>query len=586
MSTAQGFQGLSITGCQWRAAEIDEAAATALSTQLDLPPLVARALVWRGMRELADAERFLNTSLSSIPDPGDMLNMSAACAVIVEALKKGDPIRIVGDYDCDGTTGLITLLQTFRLINPQAAKKISYHVPDREREGYGLNPDIIERAAVEGVKVLISVDIGITAHREWELAHARGIKGICIDHHTILGSSAPANAIVLCPKQAGCPYPEKDLAACGISLQLARALLADHPRRDTILQSLCKLVAIGTVSDMVPLRSLSNRAIVQEGLRGLNTGSTNKGLDALLEIAGLSEHQITTYDLGFKLGPRINAAGRMDGSTLQVIELLDATTRENARVLAAQIDELNRQRQAAQQWLVDELLEVIEQQSSNDRVFVFGGEHEKGWHQGVVGIAAAKIVERYGRPALVCAIRNGMAHGSARSIKKFNIVQALEAVADGLLVKYGGHAMAAGFVLPADRIGELQTRLNDYARTTLVNQDLIPIRSYEAELTTADISLELIKTLAGLEPHGVDNPRPTFIIKGRLIEARPVGNKHLRLRLIGPGPALDAIWWYRGELYEKLRLGGNVVLLGKLEINEWNGIKKPQLNVDDLYRIN
>src|SRR6185369_11885418 len=262
--------------------------------------------------------------------------------------------------------------------------------------------------------------------------------------------------------------------------------------------------------------------------------------------------------------------------------LLDAATREHARELATQIDEFNRQRQVAQQWLVDELLEAIEQKGNDDPVFVFGGEHEQGWHQGVVGIAAAKIVERYGRPALVCSIRNGMAHGSARSIKQLNIVTALEAVAEGVLVKFGGHAAAAGFTLPASQIDQLRRRINQYARQTLAGQDLVLTRTYEGELTPSDITLNLINTLSALEPHGVENPKPSFIVKGRLIDVRPVGGKHLRMRLMGKGPTLDAIWWQRGEFYERLRLGCNVALLGKLEINEWNSTRKPQLNVEDL----
>lgn len=586
MQNIAEFSGLSITNCRWIAAKVDKEKAQELSNKLHIHPIVASALTWRGLSDFTKAEYFISASLSNIPDPNQMLNMDKAKIVLLEAIQKGTPIRIVGDYDCDGTTGLITLLQAFRLVNPAATKNISYHVPDRERDGYGLNPGIIEKAAADGVKILISVDIGITAHSEWTMAKEKGLTGICIDHHTVLGSRAPENAIVLCPKQAGCEYPEKDLAACGISLQLSRVLLNDHKNRDAILQSLCKLVAIGTISDMVPLSSYSNRAIVQAGLRGLNSGSPNKGLDALLGISGLHNHKITSYDLGFKLGPRINAAGRMDGTTLQVISLLDSTNKEDAWSIATQIDEFNRQRQAAQQWLIEQILKKTEQEGCQDLVYVFGGEHEEGWHQGVVGIAAAKIVERYGRPALVCSIRNGIAHGSARSIKPFNIVQALEAISDGLLIKFGGHTAAAGFSLEASRLGELHRRINAYALKTLSSEDLIHTRTYEGELAPTEITVELIKTLALLEPHGIENPRPSFIVRGRLIEVRIIANKHLRLRIAGRGPSLEAIWWHHSDFYDQLKVGTNIALLGKIEINEWNGSQKPQLNVDDLYLLN
>ncbi len=580
------FTGSSITNCQWQSANVDEEKVKSLSSKLHINPIVARALVWRGLEDFSKAQNFISASLNNIPDPIGMLNMDEAQHTLFSALQKGTPIRIVGDYDCDGTTGLITLLQTFRLLNPSSTKNISYHVPDREKDGYGLNPGIVEQAEADGIKILISVDIGITAHKEWELAKSKGITGICIDHHTILGSNAPQDAIVLCPKQAGCPYPEKDLAACGISLQLARVLLKEHKNQEAILQSLCKLVAIGTISDMVPLSSYANRAIVQAGLRGLNTGSTNKGLDALLGISGLHNHKITSYDLGFKLGPRINAAGRMDGSTLQVVSLIDAISKEDAWQMATKIDELNHQRQAVQQWLVEKILKKIEQEDYEGLVYVLGGEHEDGWHQGVVGIAAAKIVDRYGRPTLVCSIRDGIAHGSARSIKNFNIVKALEAVADNLLIKYGGHSAAAGFSLPANKLGELRERINAHAAKVLSQDDLIHTRTYEGELSPMDVNLDLIKTLALLEPHGIENPRPSFIVRGRLIETRVIANKHLRLRIAGKGPSIEAIWWHHSDLYDQLRVGKNVALLGKLEINEWNGSQKPQINIDDLYLLN
>jgi single-stranded-DNA-specific exonuclease len=334
---------------------------------------------------------------------------------------------------------------------------------------------------------------------------------------------------------------------------------------------------------MVPLKSYSNRAIVQTGIRGLSLGSSNKGLRALLEVSGLFDQKVSSYDLGFRLGPRINAAGRMDGSTLQVIELLDCETLEDARLLANQIDELNRQRQIVQQLLVDRLLEILEHQGSNDLVYVFGGAHEEGWHQGVLGIAAAKLVERYGRPALVCSIRNGLAHGSARSVKNFDIVKALEAVSPDLLLKFGGHAAAAGFTLPATKLDLLRERINRYASAAFSNADLVPVRIFEAELTPNDVTFDLIKDLSRLEPHGIENPKPLYVIRGKVVEMRIVGGKHLRMRLSARGPVLDAIWWHRSEFMERFKIGSNIAVLGRLEINEWNGIKRTQINVEDVY---
>jgi single-stranded-DNA-specific exonuclease len=577
---------LSLTGCHWIPASIDVQKAFHLQQQLQIPLPLARTLVHRRYKDAAHVQSFLNPSLEDIPDPRAMLNMERAEYTLLEALQKGTPLRIVGDYDCDGTTGLITLLQTFRLLNPTTAKNISYHVPDRERDGYGLNPRIVEQAARDGVKVLVSVDIGITAHQEWEQAHRLGLTGICIDHHTVLGSQAPEHAIVLCPKQAGCNYQEKELAACGLSLQLARVLLDKNPRREAILESLCKLVAIGTVADMVPLNSLANRAIVKAGLRGLSAGSKNVGLEALLNVAGLGKMDrsrgiVTGQDLGFKLGPRINAAGRMEGTTLQVISLLDAESPAEAQRLAEEIDEMNRQRQEVQQLLVEQLLDKIKQDNSQDLVYVYGGPVAEGWHQGVIGIAASKIVESFGRPALVCTIRGETAHGSARSIKQLNIVQALTAVAPGLLLKYGGHAAAAGFSLEARRLDELRAKINDYAREKVSAQDLIPTKVYEDELIPTDVTVNLAQAFRLLEPYGVENPKPLFTITGNLLETRILKDKHLKLRLSGNGTTIDCIWWQQARLQATLPVNKPVKLLGKIDVNEWQGRVTPQVVVED-----
>lgn len=573
---------LSLTHSSWKLLEVDQATIRLLTQELSIPPLLAQCLANRGISTPTQAERFLNPSLADIPDPRGMRNLQEAVQVVSGALARREKVRIVGDYDCDGTTGLITLLNVFRILSPAADEFLSFHVPDRERDGYGLNAGIVERAATDDVRVLISVDIGITAYKEWAMVRERGMTGICLDHHTVLGSSVPPDAIIVCPKQSGCDYSEKDLAACGLSLQFGRALLADHPKRDRIVESLTKLVAIGTVADLVPLSSPSNRAIVANGLKGLSTGSSNPGLAALLEVAGLSGKQIAASDLGFRLGPRINAAGRIDGSTLSVVDLFDSKSLDEAKRRAAQIDTWNSERQDIQRNLVDMLHQEIGNQDPNDLVFVLAGEHQAGWHQGVVGIAASKVVEQYHRPALVCSIRGSHAHGSARSIPQFNMVDALQHIHDGLFHRYGGHAAAAGFSLPAQAIPELRSRINEYARSILSQEDLIQTRRYDGTTSLGQITPQLIESLARLAPYGINNPAPRLVATATVTDRKILREHHLKLWLVDGNVRMEAIWWQRADLSDQIPVGVPIQVLGRIELNEWNGMSRPQMIIEDI----
>lgn len=573
---------LSLTNSSWKLLDVDQTKIRLLIQELSIPPLLAQCLVSRGISTPAEAERFLNPSLADIPDPHGMRNLQEAVQVVSGALARREKVRIVGDYDCDGTTGLITLLNVFRILSPAADEFLSFHVPDRERDGYGLNAGIVERAASDDVRVLISVDIGITAYKEWAMVRERGMTGICLDHHTVLGSSVPPDAIIVCPKQSGCDYSEKDLAACGLSLQFGRALLADHPKRDRIIESLTKLVAIGTVADLVPLSSPSNRAIVANGLKGLSTGSSNPGLAALLEVAGLTGKRIAASDLGFRLGPRINAAGRIDGSTLSVVDLFDSRSLDEAKRRAAQIDTWNSERQDIQRNLVDMLHQEIGNQDPNDLVFVLAGEHQAGWHQGVVGIAASKVVEQYHRPALVCSIRGTHAHGSARSIPQFNMVDALQHIHDGLFHRYGGHAAAAGFSLPTEAIPELRNRINEYARSILSPEDLIQTRRYDGNISLGQITPKLIESLARLAPHGINNPVPRLVVTATVADQKILREHHLKLWLVDGNVRMEAIWWQRADIADQIPVGVPIQVLGRIELNEWNGMSRPQMIIEDI----
>lgn len=576
----------SLSGAVWKPWTPPAEAVRKLTAELGIPPLVAACLVNRGATTPERAAAFLKPDLAQVPDPQPMWNLETALRIIGGAVARRERIRIVGDYDCDGTTGLVTLRNVLRRLGPDTDEFVSYYVPDREREGYGLNPGIIERAAADGVQVLISVDIGITAHREWTLARDKGITGVCLDHHTALGSQVPTDAVVVCPKQAGDPYPEKDLAACGLAWQTARALLAERPNGESFLRSLTKLAAIGTYADLVPLSSPANRAIVAEGLRGLNNGSKNHGLAALIEVAGLTQRIIGAGDLGFRLGPRINAAGRIEGTTLSVIELFDSRTPEEARDRAKQIDAWNTERQEVQRRLVARLEKDIAEQAGDDVVYVLAGHHADGWHQGVVGIAASKVVETHHRPALVCSIRGDLAHGSGRSIPQFNLIEALQAVGqDGLFLRYGGHPAAAGFCLPTERLPELRRRLNEYAQNVLSPEDLMRAHVYEGVLPVAELTPTLIEDLAKLEPHGVGNPAPRFVIRGRILEQRILKDEHLKLILSDGGSRTEVLWWRQSGYADQLPKDTLVEVLGRPDVNVWNGRTTTQFIATDIRRI-
>lgn len=576
----------SLSGAVWKPATPPKGEIQKLQEALGIHPLVAACLINRGLTTPERAAAFLAPDLAQVPDPRPMRNLEEALRVIRGAVERRERIRIVGDYDCDGTTGLVTLRNVLRRLGPDTDEFVSYYVPDREREGYGLNPGIIEQAAEAGVRVLVSVDIGVTAHREWTLARSKGITGVCLDHHTVLGSQAPDDAVVVCPKQAGDAYPEKDLAACGLAWQMARVLLAEQPNGDSFLRSLTKLVAIGTYADLVPLSSPANRAIVTEGLRGLNNGSKNHGLAALIEVSGLAQRVISAGDLGFRLGPRINAAGRIEGTTLSVIELFDSRTPEEAHTRAQQIDAWNKERQEVQRSLVAQLEKDIAEQAGGDVVYVLAGRHADGWHQGVVGIAASKVVETYHRPALVCSIRGDVAHGSGRSIPQFNLIEALQAVGrDGLFLRYGGHPAAAGFCLPTERLPELRRRLNEYARKVLPLENLTRAYVYEGVLPVSELTPTLIEHLTKLEPHGVGNPAPRFVIRGRILEQRILKDAHLKLILSDGGCRTEVLWWQQSGYADQLPKDTLVEVLGRPDVNVWNGRTTAQFIATDIRRI-
>ncbi len=582
-SEVQQDRGRGLSGARWRVREHDAGEIEELRRQVSEPEVMLRCLLNRGLREPAKIRDFLAPDFDiHRHDPYLLRDMGLVVERLRRAVAQGERILIVTDFDVDGTTSSVILTQTLRLLG--GAGQVTAYIPDRFTEGYGLSPQIVERAAEEGYGIILTADIGIKSHVEARLAKRLGVDLIICDHHLPDGEDIPADAFaVLCPKgSSGVGYPNRHLAACGVALKLAEALLAGRERSGVLVSSLAKLTAIGTVADMVDLMESENRAIVAHGLRGLSERSHNAGLRALLETSQVGA-PITTFDIGFKVGPRINAAGRIAHAN-SVLALFDARDDVEARQLAGRLDELNAERQNIQHQLVERLKGMLPaREEMLDRVLLLAGEERDGFHRGVVGIACSRIVEMTGRPTLICAINEeGIGHGSARSIDGFHIVEALDAVSD-LLVKYGGHPMAAGFTVPAARLDEMRWRLNRYADEILRDEDLGRVMTADAEIRLAEATMGIARLLTRLEPHGIGNPAPLFYIdQAPLVAVQIIREKHLKLQLGDSRSRIDGLWWNAAEHFDALSRASEVRLMCRVEINTWNNRQTCQLRISDI----
>ena len=564
---------------RWIVREQSTPSVASLARVLAVSPTVAALLISRGCPDEQSARRFLQPSYEQLHDPYLMLGMSEAVPRLLKAIDSGELILVYGDYDVDGTTGTAVLLRALNLLGARTG----FHVPHRFTEGYGIQQAALQRAVAEGYKLAISVDCGIRAHAPLYWARDNGLDVIVTDHHlpddSEGGEGVPPAYAVLNPNQGGCNYPDKNLAGVGVAFKLVDALFREQGRQSQV-NAFLKIVAIGTVADVAKLTG-ENRTIVALGLKDLPK-ATNPGLRALMEVAGCGDGAgLTAYDIGFRLGPRINAAGRMDAARA-VVELFSTRDHEEARRLAMHLDTRNQERKQVQQQIVELAiaeLEGAEVESVNSYVAVIAGE---GWHRGVIGIAASKISERINRPCVVLSIDGDVAHGSGRSIEPYHLLNGLTACAD-LFEKFGGHSHAAGITMKPDHISELRRRLNEHAASCLTDEDLQPCVYIDAELPTQEITFELIGELQALEPYGAGNPRPVFLARNLCIlcEPRLIGQRHLKLSVAGPkGRPLEAIWWNGAERISAVKNG--VEMAYTIETSNWTGETFLQLSVQDV----
>ncbi len=488
--------------------------------------IMARLLVLRDICEPEAVERFLNPSIAQLHAPRQMKGMEVAVERLDKAIELKEPILIYGDYDVDGTTATVILKTAIELCGGTA----ECHVPHRIRDGYDMREDVIERAASAGIRLIVSVDMGIRAFAPAETARRVGVDLIVTDHHLPGPDGVPHALAVVNPNQAGCDYPCKALCGAGVALKLTQALIERRRPQDSsrLLLSFMKVVAIATIADAVPLTG-ENRVFAKLGLDGLRR-AVNPGLKALLEVAQLGGRPLTAGEVGFRIGPRINAAGRMDVAS-DVIELFSVKDEIRAREIARKLDQLNTERQEEERRILESIYTRIEQEPALRDAYCMVIDGER-WHRGVIGITATRIVERYGRPALVVSHDGESAHGSGRSIAPFHLLHALESCAP-LFSRFGGHSHAVGFSLPGRNVPELRARLDAYARGRLTLADFAPILRYDADLPLNEITPDFFRMLKAMEPFGVGNPEPVFSASEVRLTAPPkiVKDQHVRFRV-------------------------------------------------------
>jgi single-stranded-DNA-specific exonuclease len=528
-----------------------------LARDAGIPRLIAELLLGRGIQTAEEASAFLNPRIHHLLDPYSMLGMDRAVQRIQQAISAEEPVFIYGDYDVDGTTATVLLKTAIEMLGGT----VRFHIPHRLREGYGMQREILENAARDGIRLVISVDTGIRAFAAADATAELGLDLIVTDHHlpeAALG--LPRALAVLNPNQPDCRYACPHLCGAGVAFKLSQALLEAWDRdraRTKILPSFLKMLAIATIADAVPLLG-ENRVFVALGLAELRR-PVGLGLRALMREAQIdtARRPLTPIDVAFRLAPRINAAGRMDVAS-EVIELFTTRDQNRANDLAAQLERLNQERRAAEAAMLGEISSRLDEPCFRDaRCIVIDGDN---WHRGVIGILASRIVEQTGKPAIVVTREDGEAYGSGRSIPAFHLLEAIESCHE-IFTRFGGHAHAVGFSLPSDRVEELRTRLASWAADHLSEEDLGNPLECDRELPLDQITPAIFTGLRRLEPFGMGNEEPVFVSRNVEVIAPPMfmKEKHVRLR-VKQGLTFSAVGWNLAARVQELQLGPDSVV--------------------------
>ncbi len=545
----------------------DAVAVAALASELHLPPVICELLLRRGFSTVEGAKRYLRPRLDQLHDPFLMLGMDIAVERLVRAIRAGERIVIHGDYDVDGMCSTAVLLRTMRRLGGDAIP----FIPRRIEDGYDLTMAGVNAAIAAAAQVLVTCDCGTNALAPVEAACKAGIDVIITDHHLPSGP-LPSCLAVLNPKQDGCEYPDKDLAAVGIAFKLALALTRAMGASEDEVYRLLDLVALATIADVAPLRG-ENRVLARVGLKVLKE-TTNLGLRALIRASGLEGKPINAGRVGFILAPRLNAVGRL-GHALRGVELLMSENEHEANAIARELEELNRHRQDVDRKTLArarEMIDALDLDATHGIVLA-----EEGWHPGVIGIVASRLLEEHGRPVLLIALDGEEGKGSGRSISAFDLHAALTECRD-LLVRFGGHRAAAGVTVARDKVPELARRFNEIALAQLSVSDLVAELRVDLEVPISAATLELEALLRHFEPFGPSNPTPVLVSRDVRLAASPrvMGDGHLKLRLLTDTGELEAIGWGMASLASELDVATPFDIAYRLERDDWNGAQRLQ----------
>jgi len=558
----------------WHLFNPNEDLTRTLSRELRISPFIARVLINRGVKDLQEAEVFLNPRLGHLRDPMEIPDIEKAARRVLAAKDRGEKVLVFGDYDVDGVTGTAILVHTLRFLG----FSVSYYIPHRYGEGYSLSLDAVKKISEGGVKLIITVDCGISSFTEIEEANSLGVEVVVTDHHN-LPQQLPRACALVNPKRIAFDHPSKDLSGAGVAFKFAWALLRISGIKDSaFLTSLLDLASLGTISDVVPLAA-ENRVLAVGGLKLINE-RRRLGIRHLAEAASLSG-RISVNHIYFGLAPRINAAGRLEHASKSV-ELLLTDDTVQAKALARELNQINLRRRDIGSNIKEEVFSKLDDKyvSENKLIFMWG----ENWHPGVIGIAASQVVDRFFRPTVLVGINDGVGRGSARSVEGFNIYGLLESCRD-LFLDFGGHEGAAGFEIRSENIPELENRLKEKIDNLVTLEELRPRIAIDAELDPSAITMGLIKEMELLDPHGEGNPPPIFMSRGlNLIDIRRVGSKgrHLKLKFTDQSVNLDTIGFDMGSLADRLSYDGTYDVAYNLEANEWNGFEVAQLSLVDI----
>ena len=555
----------------WKIKDLDPKGQVELSEALGVHPIVAQVLINRGIgvEDLDFARQFLNSDLTQLHDPFLMKGMKEAVERVKQAQTKKEKVLVFGDYDVDGVTSSALLNRALDRLGVD----VIHHIPHRMTDGYGLNHSVGEFAKDNGVSLILTIDCGISAVEEVKGIVALGIDVVIFDHHEPDEGNLPPAYAIVDPKQNDCNYPFKELASVGLAAKFNQALFGK------LEEGILDLVAIGTVADIVPLQG-ENRIFVKQGLP-LVQRTKNLGLRALLESAKVVGKTITPYYVGFILGPRINASGRMD-SALTALDLFLAKDAAEAKRLAAELEGLNLDRQKMQKEVIAEATQIAEESfnEETDRVIVLSKE---GWHKGVLGIVASRITEKFYRPSVVISVQEGVGTASCRSVDGFHLYDTLNSCSE-YLEAFGGHEGAAGLTIKEEKIESFRAQINEVAERTLSTKRLKPVLTIESEIALSEINLALANVMEDLEPFGEANPMPIFCTRNLIVKGQPqvLGKGTLKFWVTEGKRAISVVGFGMANLAPKLKHGGQVDLAYQIAIDSWNKAPTPQLMLKDL----